>query len=411
MKSKILYIILSAVVSFALWLYVVSVVSPGSEETYYNIPVVLQNENILQERGLMITSDLPTVNLDLSGNRTDLNKLDSNNINVLVNVASIEAAGTHQLDYTVSYPGTVNGNDIIRTGQSTNSIKLTVEKRITKNVDVVAEYIGSVPDGFIADKENALFDYTAIEVSGPESVVDEIAQARIKVDLTDKNVTITGQYIYDLCDADGNPVDVQRVTTNVEAVNLTVKVQRVKEIELKLETTYGGGTTAKNSTVVIEPQTIRISGSDALLEDMDELILGSINLGETLEDTTLTFPITLPEGVTNETGVTEATVTITFADLKVKTLNVSDIQAVNVPEGMEVDMITQALEITVRGPSLLIDAITEKDVTISVDFANAQTGTATMRADVVFSSTFSDAGTVGSYVVSATLSESDDKEN
>ncbi|MBR4109376.1 MAG: hypothetical protein IKK41_03575 [Oscillospiraceae bacterium] len=405
MKNKILSIVLSAVVAFGLWLYVVTVVSPGSESTYYNVPVVLQNENVLQERGLMITSDLPTVNLDLSGNRTDLNKLDSNNINILVNVATIESAGTHQMTYTVSYPGTVNGNDITRTGQSTNIIPLTVEKRITKNVDVVAEYIGSVPEGFIADKENAVLDYQTVEVSGPESVIEKIAQARIQVDLTDKNVTVAGQYIYDLCDAQGNPVDVQRVTTNVEAVNLTVKVKRVKELTLAVETAYGGGATENNSTVTISHKSIYVSGSDALLEDLDVLELGTVNLGEILEDTTLTFPITLPEGVTNESGITEVTVEVKFADLKVKTLNISNIQALHIPEGMEVDMITQTLEITVRGPSLLIDAITEDDITVTVDFTNAQTGTATMRAQVEFGSNFSDAGTVGSYVVSATLKD------
>lgn len=403
MKNKIIYMLLSAVVAFGLWLYVVTVVSPGSEETYYNVQVVLQNENILEERGLMITSDLEPVNLTLSGNRTDLNKLDSSNIQVLVNAATIEAAGTHRLDYSVSYPSTVNGNDITRTGQSTNMITLKTEKRVTKRVDVVAEYLGSVPEGFIADKENAVLDYENVEISGPESVVEKITQARIKVDLNDKNVTVTGQYIYDLCDEAGNPVDVKRVTTNVEAVNLTVKVQRVKEISLNVETVYGGGVTQKNSTVTVDPQTIRISGSDALLEGLDVLNLGTVDLGEILEDTTLTFPITLPEGVTNETGVTEATVAVKFSDLKTKVLNITKIQAVNVPEGMEVDMITQALEITVRGPSLLIDAITEKDVTVTVDFANAQPGTATMRATVTFDSTFSDAGTVGSYVVSATL--------
>lgn len=405
MKNKILSIVLSAVVAFGLWLYVVTVVSPGSESTYYNVPVVLQNENVLQERGLMITSDLPTVNLDLSGNRTDLNKLDSNNINILVNVATIESAGTHQMTYTVSYPSTVNGNDITRTGQSTNIIPLTVEKRITKNVDVVAEYIGSVPEGFIADKENAVLDYQTVEVSGPESVIEKIAQARIQVDLTDKNVTVAGQYIYDLCDAQGNPVDVQRVTTNVEAVNLTVKVKRVKELTLAVETAYGGGATENNSTVTISHKSIYVSGSDALLEDLDVLELGTVNLGEILEDTTLTFPITLPEGVTNESGITEVTVEVKFADLKVKTLNISNIQALHIPEGMEVDMITQTLEITVRGPSLLIDAITEDDITVTVDFTNAQTGTATMRAQVEFGSNFSDAGTVGSYVVSATLKD------
>lgn len=408
MKNKVLYMLLSVLVAFSLWLYVVTVVSPGSEETYYNVQVVLQNENILEERGLMITSDLETVNLTLSGNRTDLNKLDSSNIQVLVNAATIEAAGTHRLDYTVSYPSTVNGNDITRTGQSTNMITLKTEKRITKRVDVVAEYIGSVPEGFIADKENAVLDYESVEISGPESVVEKIAKARIQVDLNGKNMTVAGQYVYDLCDERGNPVDVELVTTNVEAVNLTVKVQRVKEIKLNVQTVYGGGVTEKNSTVTVEPQTIRISGSDALLEGLDVLELGSVDLGEILEDTTLTFPITLPEGVTNETGVTEATVAVKFSDLKSKTLNITQIQAVNVPAGMEVDMITQALEITVRGPSLLIDSITEKDVTVTVDFANAQPGTATMRATVTFASNYADAGTVGSYVVSATLKNQED---
>ncbi len=394
MKSKILSIIFSAVVAFGLWLYVVTVVSPGSEETFYNVQVQLQNEPILEERGLMITSDIPTVNLKLSGNRTDLNKLDSNNITVFVNVATIEAAGTHQLTYTVSYPGTVNGSDISRTGQSTNIIPLTVEKRITKSVDVVAEYIGSVPEGFIADKENAVLDYEKVEVSGPESVIDKISQARIQVDLTDKNVTVMGQYAYELCDAKGDPVDGKRVTTNVEAVNLTVKIQRVKALDLKVETVYGGGATQSNTEIAISHSSIYVSGSDALLEDLEVLELGTINLGEITEDCVLTFPVTLPEGVTNESGVTEVTVEVKFSDLKVKSLNITKIQAINVPAGMEVEMFTQMLQITVRGPSLLIDAITENDVTVTVDFTGAQVGNIKVRPTIEFTSTFVDAGTI-----------------
>ena len=408
MKSKALSIVLSAIVAFGLWLYVVTVVSPGSEKTYYNIPVVLQNENALEERNLMITSDVPVVTLTLSGTRTDLNKLDENNINILVNAAAIEAAGTHQLDYTVSYPGTVTDGAITRVGQSTNMITLKVEKRIRKNVDVVIDYIGAVQEGFIADKENAVLDYKTIEVSGPESIVDRITQARIQVDLTDKTTSVIGQYVYDLCGADGQPVDVKLVTTNVEAVNLTVKVQRVKEIELSLNMIYGGGATVKNSTVEIEPKTIRISGSDALLENLDKLELGTVNLREVLADETMTFPIVLPEGVNNETGVTEAVVTIKFSDLKVKKLSVVNIQPINVPEGMEVDMITQVLEVTLRGPTALIDVLTEEDITVTVDFANAQVGTATMRPTITVNSAYQDVGTVGTYVVSATLAEQEE---
>ena len=121
MKNKVFSVVLSVVVAFGLWLYVITVVSPGSENTYYNIPVVLQNENVLKDRGLMITSELPAVTLTLSGTRTDLNKLDENNINILVNAAAIEAAGNHQLNYTVLYPGSVSSNAITRKWQSRRS--------------------------------------------------------------------------------------------------------------------------------------------------------------------------------------------------------------------------------------------------------------------------------------------------
>ena len=40
MKNKIGMILLSLAVSFCLWLYVITAVSPGSTDTYYNIPIV-----------------------------------------------------------------------------------------------------------------------------------------------------------------------------------------------------------------------------------------------------------------------------------------------------------------------------------------------------------------------------------
>jgi hypothetical protein len=365
--------------------------------------VVLQNENVLKDRGLMITSELPAITLTLSGNRTDLNKLDENNINILVNAASIEAAGTHQLNYSVSYPGSVPNSAITRVGQSTNMITVRVEKRITKSVDVVIDYVGSLPDGFIADKDNAIMSLETIEVSGPESLVNKITQAKIQVDLSNRNMSVMGQFDYELCDASNKAVDTRLITVNAETVSLTVKIQRVKEIALKVNTVYGGGATEQNCSVVVEPQTIRVSGSDAQLENLNELILDTINLAEILTDGTLTIPIVLPEGVTNETGVKEAVITITFKDLAVKKLNVTNIQAINVPAGMKADIYAQAREITVRGPSALIDQITAQDVTVTVDFTGLQPGQYVMRGNASFSSVYSSVGVVEAIEVKADL--------
>ena len=42
MKSKIGYIALSVLIAFGQWLYVITSVSPGSEETYDDVPVILR---------------------------------------------------------------------------------------------------------------------------------------------------------------------------------------------------------------------------------------------------------------------------------------------------------------------------------------------------------------------------------
>lgn len=410
MKSKIFSIVLSGLVAVGLWLYVVTVESPGSERTYYNIPVILQNENVLEERGLMITSQLPSVTLTLSGTRTDLNKLDENNINILVNAASIEAEGTHQLSYSVSYPGSVSGGDISRVGQSVNMITVTVEKRAIKNVDVEIEYSGKIPDGFIADTENILMDYDTVRVSGPESVVSQITQAKIRVDLSDRTSTLMGAYSYQLCDQDGNPVDAQLVTTNVEKVNLTLKIQRMKTIPVKVEAIYGGGITAENSVIAFKPTSILVAGSEAQLANLDQIVL-TLDFIEvlkaeaekpgangSLDKSTWQLSIELPEGVTNRSAETEVTIEITFINVKIKELSITKFEKINVPEGMSPNI--ARLEILVAGRSDMVDRIDADDITAKVDFSNALPG-GSFPVEILVDETISGVGVVGTYVTNA----------
>ena len=407
MKSKLTTILLSVAIAFGLWMYVITSVSPGSEETYYNIPVVLDGEALLAERNLMITGTSATnVTLKLSGNRTDLYKVNSQNITLKANLSSILEEGTHQVTYSISYPGDVAQNAFEVLSQSPKYIQITVERRVTKPVPVEVKWIGSTPEGFMSDRENKVLDYAEITVSGPASVADLIEKAVIEVDLSEQRESISQSYRYTLCDAEDNAVDAQQITTNVEAVQLDVKIRRVKEVELKLDVTYAGGATEENTTIEISPKTIRLSGGEAVLEELgDSITLGKINLADIAKSQTQTFAITLPEGVTNETGVTEAEVTITFSGLATREVTIEDIQMLNIPEGMTAELITERLTVTVRGPSTIISKLTAEDITVLVDFTGAEADTATFKATIIFSEEFQSVGALGTYSVSATVNE------
>lgn len=407
MKSKFLTVLMSVAVAFGLWLFVITVEQPESEKTYYDIPVVLQNESILAERGLMITSERPTVTLTLSSTRTNLNQLNEANINVIANANSIVTPGTHELPYSVSYPGNIPAGSITRQSSRPDMVTLKVENRIVKQVPVEPVYAGAVPEGLLADKENVVLDNTFIEVSGPESVMEQIAKAMILVDLEGKTQTIVEECTYTLCDEAGEPVDAQGVTTNVEVVNLTLTIQRVKAVTLKVTVVDGGGATAQTSTIDIEPKTILVSGSEALLEDLDELILGTINLGEVAEDKTMSLPITLPEGITNETGITEAIVDVKFPNLKTTTLNLTRIEMVNIPAGMEAELVTKMLEVKFRGPASMIDSLVAESAVAIVDLEGAEAGTDKYTAQINVGSAFGGVGALNSYTVMVTLTEAD----
>jgi len=408
MKNKVLTALFSLAVAFGLWLYVITVVSPGSEATFYNIPVVFQGEGELTNRGLMIASeDIPTVTLKIAGNRSDLNNLNSSNITVIADVSKIWEAGTATLDYTVSYPGNIREDSMTIISKNPGKIELNVEERVNKTVNVVVDYMGSVPEGFICDKDNIEMDISTIRVTGPKPVVDQIESARIQVDLSGKTQTISDRFTYTLCDKDGNPVDARLIETNADAVNVVLTIQRVKTIQLVVEVKDGGGATAQTSTITVNPSSIIVSGSESLLDKMEsELVIGTIDLGMIQEDTEIPFTLELPEGITNETGINEVKVKVEFPDLGTKTLQVSRFQAKNVPAGMTEEFITQNLEIKIRGPKAQVEAITANDVTVVVDFADAEPGTIKLKAEVIFDEAFGDVGVLGNPSVTATLKES-----
>ena len=407
MKSKLWMAILSLVVAFGLWLYVITVVSPESEENYYDIPVTYQND-ILEERGLMIISEKPAVTLRLKGNRTDLNSLNANNISILVNLAGIQAPGTHMLDYEIKYPGNIQASEITRLSQTPSQVVLKVENKIKKNVDVVIEYQGKVPDGFVPDKQGVIMDNPIIEISGPESVISQVSYAKIQVDLNGKTESIVGNFFYTLCDADDNKVEDALVTKSVDSVNLEVKVQQLKEIPLTLNIIDGGGATEETCTIEMSQETLQISGSESKLKELDSLELGTIKLAELKKNVnTLEFEIQLPEGVTNTTGKTTVTVTVTFPNLSQKTLEIpsENFLHTGVPAGYEVQWITEILEVELRGPRNLINEIGAEDITAVLDFSGEEPGNVMKAPKLTLSSKYSSLGAVSNNTITAVLRE------
>lgn len=407
MRSNKLYsLLLSIVVAFGLWLYVVNNVSQESEDTIYNIPVVIVDEALLSERNLMITDiSSEAISLTLSGYRSDLSKVNNQNITVKLEVGSIYEPGEKiELKPKPSYPGDVPSNAFVEESMSPASIFVSVDTRRTREIPIEIQWTGTRAEGYIYDTENAVLDYPKITISGPAAVADMIDHAYVEVDLTGQTESMSESFRYTLCDAEGEPIDAKQITTNVEEVRLDMKVQQIKEIRLVADVIFGGGTSELNTMVTVEPEVIRVSGSEAILDEMgDTYTVGTVNLADIEKSQELKYTINIPEGVTNQSGVTEAVVSVRFSGLSIREFNVDDIEIVNLPEGLEAEIINASLTVKVRGPASEISLLTAEDISAVVDCANASVGNATYKATLQFSEDFPNVGALKTYSVPATV--------
>ena len=404
---KISSAILSLVIAFGLWLYVVNNVSKEDDITFNNIPVVREGESILHEQNLMITElSTETVSLHLAGSRDDLNKIDSSNTSVKINLSNIKEPGEKiPLTYTPSYPATVANTAFEVVNKSPSVIFVSVDYRRTFEIPVVVKWTGTRSENYLYDTENFTLDYSTVTITGPASVADQIDHAQILIDLTDRSESFSESFRYTLCDAEGNPVNAKQITTSVEEILLSVQILQIREIDLVADVTYGGGATAANTKITLSPEVIRVSGGAAVLEELgDTYTVCAINLADIEKSSNeLKYTINLPEGVTNQTGVSEVVVTVRFNGLKTRDFVVDNIEMINVPEGMTAEIINANLTVRVRGPEEEIAALTEKDISAVVDLSAAEAGTATYKAFIKISDQFPNVGAMKTSSVSATV--------
>ena len=373
MKSKVFTIILSVAIAFGLWAYVVTVERTQIELTFYNIPVVMDGETVLRDKGLMITSGSDqTVNLTLVGKRSELTKLKISDITVLVDLTRINEPGEKVLSYEVSFPGNQSIEIVKRRPES---VSIQVAHWETKVIPVEVVTTGKPAEGFRIDSANMSVSPNNVNISGPKDLIDRIAKGKIVVDVEGAKVSVEQREKIMLCDSNGNPLNADLSDVVVENHMLLVRVPVLmeKEITLELPVIPGGGLTAADVEVEMSMDKIIVSGSPSIISKMpDTISLESLDLSKELEDfSRRVYEFTLPSGVKSHSGTT-VYVSLTLPATETRSFNVlyDQINAENVPEGYEVTF-SGNLEITLRGKSAAFADVKASDITVTVDLKGA----------------------------------------
>lgn len=378
-ESKILNIILSILIALGLWAYVTASVTDVGESTVRNIPVTVVGEEALNAKGLMIDPNTKlTVNARVSGNRSLLVSMASNPseyFSATINVAEITEPGTYDLSCTITPEFTSLTSTGVRVmDQEGKTIQVTVTRLMSKTVEVRGVFKGTVDEDNNYRANPVEVTPGTIKVQGPETLVNQVEYAQVTITGDNLTKTYTGELGFQLMTADGEVVDDDDLTTNVNTVSVVMPVVKTMEVPLSVEYVYGGGITEDNFeryvTVDIQPATIQVSGDEADVSYLEgkTITVGKIDLSQVVqEEQVFVFPIELSTELSNDSGITQATVTVTIKGLETKTVETSNIDIINTPDGFTADAVTQSLQVKVRGPADALETVEGYQIRVVVD--------------------------------------------
>ena len=405
--QKLLYMLFALLTAIVLWLYVSITDMPDITRTVSGIKVETIGAETLTERNLVATKlSRETVSITFKGSREQIYELDNTNVKVVIDLSNITTSGQQGIRAYPEYDQKLKTSSLSVVSISSDYIEVTVENVVPKNVVVRGVNESSVADGYIANRMTVAPE--TIDIVGPESVIKQVAYAQAVFSETN----LTGSTSVDtpvvLMDTNDEPVSMDNITLSSETVTLSMQVNMLKNIPLTVNFVYGAGTTADNNTVSykIEPASVELSGDTAVLQELESIVTTTVDLNQFESTTELTVPIMIPNDCENLTGTAEATITVEISNLETAKLSVKNISITNDDTSLSTEVITQSLDVTLRGTAEDLAKVTADNVRIVADLTDVKStiGTHAVPARINVDGV-SGVGAIGNNTVTVRIAE------
>ena len=323
-----------------IWLVVNSINNPTINDVYYNIPVKLLNTELITDSGQVyeVLDNTDVISrVTVWAPRSVISELDEENIIATADVSELSSLDTISIKLTTN----ISSGDISRISGSIDTVKLNIEDKRSKALALKATVSGKVPKGYLVG--DVTTDQNLIRISGPQSVIDQIAKAAVDVDVTGMTSDIVTNAEIKFYDEDDNLVDARNITQNIKSVGVEINIWQTAEVPLSYSVT-GKAASGYRDTGVIEGegQTVVVAGKTNTIKNITSIDIPAeaLDITDQSENYTIELDIRkyLPEGVfLANAGDAIQTVTVYIERETSKKLEIraEKVKITNLPEGYD----------------------------------------------------------------------------
>nr|WP_288915930.1 CdaR family protein [uncultured Lachnoanaerobaculum sp.] len=370
----------SLAVAFLVWIIVVNVSNPIVTRNI-SVPLNVVNANIITDAGKtysLMGANSVTVSYEVRSR--DQSRISASDFN-----ASIDLGDMYDITGAVPIAvEVVNNKDLIigAVASKPSIVRVSIEDLQRKEFTLTTKITGTPSDGFSVGEVK--LDKTNVVVTGPVSVIGQISQIGVEIDVSGLDSNESGRAELKYFDANGNAfvISDSRVSKSFDNVGYSLVMLNGRTLALNFDV---GGTAAqgyKFTGAESTTKSIQVRGQPEVLEGLDSITVpaSALSVEGATGDVNITVDIKnfLPANVT-AVGDTKVNVTLKVEalDKKSLTLTVNDLNIVGAKPGAATNIVPEKITVVVSGLSANLESVTNADLKATLDVSEMNAGSNT----------------------------------
>ena len=367
----------SLAIAFFVWIIVINISNPIVTRSQM-VPLEVVNADVIADAGKTYSlTSANTVTVSYEVRTRDEGKISASDFKVSVDLGDMyDITGAIPISVEV-----VNNKDLIMGAVITKPsiVRVSIEDLQRKEFTLTTKIKGTPSDGYSVGEIR--LERTGVAVTGPVSVIGQISQVGVEIDVTGLDSNDSGNAKLQYFDANGNAfiISDSRVSKSFDNVDYDIVMLNGRTLALNFD--VGGKaaegyvfTGAESST-----KSIQVRGMPEALESLDSITIPATALsveGATSDIiTTVDIKDFLPENV-EAVGETKIAVTLKVEalDHKTLTLTISDFEVKGARLGVTTNIVPERIMVVVSGLTANLESITGADLQATLDIGNMVSG-------------------------------------
>lgn len=360
--------VVSVVLAFILWIYVESVKNPYETRIINDVPITVVNTESLAREGYTIITYQKTISVSVKGTKKDLDALNSEDLKAEANLG----VGSHIRGSNlvlVELKGSPKGIEI-----PNQALYITAEldEIVQQSFPVKVEPVGTPKQGY--SNMDPVVKPSEVLIKGASRYISSINSVVVKPDIKDLSIDTIMSLPVQLLDKDGKPVyegadEASKVDTNPGSVEVTIPIQRAKEVNVNVITTGRLPAGVFEKSISSLPDKVTIVGSEAAVNSINSMDTVPVSLDNITGSAVRTVKLNIPSGVKVSGDISEVSVSISVESTASKAFTVP-VSYINLPAGLKADIVTNTISVTLTGRQSVLDSLNPSDISVLLDFAN-----------------------------------------